>query len=101
MAEKIYIQPYDWKVHDEYVNDEQLSIHAWCMDKDSAPYLLRFDDFPAFCYMEFPLYVDRRIVRWDKPKAEEVVSRISQILKDDAPINTKDIFCFREKLIPL
>ena len=49
IVEEITVHAYDWKIRDKYDEKERVNIHAWCLDRDSKPYLLRFNDFPAIC----------------------------------------------------
>ena len=87
---------YDWKCKDEYDDNGHLVIHSWCLDRDSNPYLLRFHDFPAFCHIELPLFVNHNVANWTQYKAQQVYDHICSLLKQDAP--HKFFFSAKEKL---
>lgn len=84
--ETITVHAYDWKIKDEYDEKGRVNIHAWCLDRDSTPYLLRFSDFPAFCNMELPDYIGPRIVKWNNEKIGLVMDHLKFCLGNDAPI---------------
>lgn len=50
----IIAHPYDWSIQDESTEDGHVSIHAWCLDRESNPYLLRIEDFHPWLYCELP-----------------------------------------------
>lgn len=79
------VSAYDWKVIDASTDDNHVAIHAWCLDKDSKPYLLRFNNFPAFCHVELPTIVNGRPYNW-KYGWNRVVEWLKEILKDNAPL---------------
>ena len=89
VVEKITVHAYDWKVKDYDKCDENghLVIHCWALDRDSKPYLLRFHDFPAFCFVELPLFVGNRRTNWTGYKAQQVYETICWMLGEDKPYN--------------
>jgi DNA polymerase elongation subunit (family B) len=82
----IQIQAYDWTEHDNYTDDGHYSIHCYALDKESKPYLVRYNDFPAFCFIELPQRVWGRPYTWNKNSAQEVADALSMRLGDHAPI---------------
>jgi len=62
---KIVAHAYDWKIQDSSkTENERDHILAWCLDKNSKPYLLRFPNFPVFCYVELPKKINGRPYTW-------------------------------------
>lgn len=89
----IQVHAYDWIVHDEdiYGDSDNTLIHIWALNKDSERYLLRIDNFPIFCFVELPLYVNNEKFSWNEDEARKFNTYLCQLLKDDAPIGHK--FC--------
>ena len=85
VVETLQVHAYDWTVEDSYTDDDNLAIHAWCMDKDSVPYLLRINDFPAFCHIELPMFVKGRPYNWTQTNVERLTETLSYMLKEHAP----------------
>lgn len=81
----ITVHAYDWTVEDSYTEDDHLAVHAWCLDRDSRPHLLRFNNFPAFCQLELPLFVHNRPYKWDQTKATLLVDTLTSHLGEEAP----------------
>jgi len=96
MKETLTVHAYDWTINDNFEYDEHVSINAWCLDRDSNPYLLRFHDFPAFCHIELPLFIRGRPMRWDEGKAKIVVEWLQKVLGEEAPV--KHLFKYAPKL---
>ena len=86
MEDKVIVtaHAYDWIVKDCYGDDDHVNVHCWALDRDSNPCLLRFTDFPAFCYVELPTLVYGKPYNWDKARAYEFAGRLSQILRENA-----------------
>lgn len=96
MNDKLTVHSFDWKVHDEYDDNGKVVIHSWCLNRDSKPVLLRFHDFPAFCYVELPLFIGNRKVNWTSYKAQQVYESICYRSQEHKPF--KYIFKRCEKL---
>jgi len=94
--EELIVHAYDWNLEDKQTDNDGLSIHAWCLDKNSKPYLLRFEDFPAICYIELPLFCQGCYIQWDKNRAIEIYNYLVLKLGDNAP-NNFDFF-YKHKL---
>ena len=94
--EEIITHAYNWEVEDGFTDDDRAAIHAWSLSRDSKPHLLRFPDFPAFCHVELPMFVNRRQFRWNQEEADKVVRYLSYVLEDDAP--ERAMFKTAEKL---
>jgi DNA polymerase elongation subunit (family B) len=71
--EILTLSAYDWKVRDGSTDTGQVAIHAWCLDRDSKPYLIRINDFPAFCYVELPSTLGYRKVSWNRGEELSIV----------------------------
>lgn len=84
---ELILHAYDWQVEDPKHKDEHVEIRAWCLDRDSNPYLLRFNDFPAICWVELPMTIGDKRVNWTKDKCLILFNYLKYVLGDDAPIN--------------
>lgn len=98
--EKVTVHAYDWTVEDKYTEDDRTAIHAWCLDRDSKPYLIRFNNFPVFCHVELPLFVNGIRFNWNENSAATYVSWLSTVLGDNKPERglfkmSKKIYYFR------
>jgi len=87
MMEKLQLHAYDWIVKHAPKNEpeDKDAIHCWSLDKDSNPYLIRFVDFPVYCYIELPLIVRNKPYNWTQTKSDLFIEMLSFRLKDDAP----------------
>ncbi len=96
----IHVSPYDVsivdKVLNEETNEEHVNINLWCLDRESKPWLIRINDFPAFCYVELPSVIGGRYFQWDEMQAAKVFNYIKRILGEDAPFNWQ--FSMKQKL---
>ena len=82
--DEIIIHPYDWRTG---IDQETgyTTIHSWGLDKNSESYLLRIHEFPVFCYLELPLFLNNSYIRWSGYKEKIIYEKICQILGDDKP----------------
>ena len=94
--ETLTVHAYDWMIEDGMDVDENVSIYAWCLDRASKPYLLRFHDFPAFCHVELPIYVGGRMMHWNKHNTDQYVGWLKKVLGEDGPM--KGMFKMAPKL---
>lgn len=107
MTTEIIVHAYDWQVEDAYTDDDHVAIHAWCLDRNSRPVLLRINTFPAFCHIELPFYVRGKPYNWSKPKADRFVEFLAKALKGDAPVRSvfkaaKKTYYYRgQRLFPM
>lgn len=85
---KIISHAYHWEVIDKFTDDDNLAIHAWTLDQDSKPHLLRFNSFPAICHVELPRYVNGRMFSWNASRANIVYGFLCKVLGEDAPMNS-------------
>lgn len=93
---QLQVHAYNWEIRDKYVNvldkngDEtgvkHTAIHAWCLDKESKPYLVRINEFPVFCYIQLPTYVRYRLFQWESHHVRSFMESLSFMLHEDAPI---------------
>lgn len=95
-TESLTLHAYDWKIKDEADDSGHVVIHAWCLDRDSKPHLLRFHDFPAYCHIELPLFVGHKRMNWSRYKAQQVFESICWRLGDRKPF--KHFYSQKEKL---
>lgn len=86
MVSKLTVHAYDWIIKDEYTDDGGLAIHAWCLDRESKPYLLRVESFPAFCHIELPTFVNGKHFEWNSGRINAFAENLNRMLKDDAPL---------------
>ena len=66
--------------------DSSDSIHIWSLSRDSVPHLLRVEDFPAFCHLELPIYVNNLKMEWTTARCSEIYNAVCNALQDDRPI---------------
>ena len=99
-VETITSHCYKWDIHENPRKrgeeegddaDENVQIRAWCLDRkveghDSQPYLLRFENFPAFCHVELPKYVDGRPKVWDRASIDAFIRWLTFVLAEDRPV---------------
>lgn len=76
---------YDWEIKDRYGDKGQIEIRAWCLNRESEPFLLRIQNFPALCYIELPQHVNRRCKVWRASDVASLMGYIKYVLKDQAP----------------
>lgn len=107
IIEEITVHAYDWKIRDKYDEQERVNIHAWCLDQNSKPYLLRFKDFPAVCTIELPEFIGQNKANWNKEKVETLYNALCKCLDHDAPFKyfpqrKKKLYYYRgEKTYPM
>lgn len=91
MEVSTYLSPYDVTIVDKVLNLETSEMHVninlWCLDRESKPWLVRIDDFPAFCYIELPTVVGGRPCEWNDIRAGKVVDYLKRTMGDNAPFN--------------
>ena len=98
--ETLKVHSYDWQIKDNFDDDGNVTILSWCLNEESKPYLLRFHNFPAFCYVELPLFLSNRgmnsATKWTNFKAGLVFNSICNKLQDFKPTGFQ--LQFKEKL---
>jgi DNA polymerase elongation subunit (family B) len=78
-------QPYDWVVSRTQENEEYDEIRIWCLDRESKPALLRIQNLPCSCYLEFPPgFLNSR------SNIDGIVKTLKSILAPKKPDGTKD-----------
>ena len=82
--QSIIVRPYQWEEEDN-PNTGQTRLYAWCLDRQSNPALVYFDGFPAYCYVELPLFVNGVPYRWNQGDADDVYQAIKKKLDENAP----------------
>jgi len=65
--ETIDLQPFHWEHKDV---DGRLQILCWGLDKDSVAHLIRIENFPTFCWIELPRFLNGKFFKWDNYYAE-------------------------------
>src|SRR5438105_450292 len=85
----VIAHPYDFTISpaSEISVDAWDTINIWCLDRDSAPTLVKIQDFPSFFWVELPERVRGNLFTWDKFSAQKVFDRICKRLGDSRPIN--------------
>lgn len=76
----------DWTIRDMYGDDDHVAIHCWALDRESKPNLLRFNDFPAFCQLEMPMFVRNHLYQWKDASVRTFMTMLSERLGEHAPI---------------
>jgi DNA polymerase elongation subunit (family B) len=99
--ETITIHPYDWEILDADEPDENVRIRSWCLDIESKPYLLRFENFPVWCHVELPKYNKGSTRIWTIDKINAFMSWLKYAMKDNAPIkhyykNAPKVYYYRD-----
>ena len=100
---ELKVHAYDWNVIDADIDTDTTAIHCWALDKNSDPYLLRFRDFPVFCFIELPMYVNNRYQQWSRSYVDHFIKDLSFRLGDHAPIRynlhyTNKIYYYRNNI---
>jgi DNA polymerase elongation subunit (family B) len=73
---------YDIEVIENFNNSNKSMIHMWCLNNKSEPALLRIE-FPAFCYVQLPEFVDGIPIIWNDVSAKCVANYLAFVLKSD------------------
>ncbi|SNW62462.1 DNA polymerase delta catalytic subunit [Orpheovirus IHUMI-LCC2] len=83
MAEQITCHAYEWKVEDKDLRslDGCTTINAWCLDRESKPYLVRFMQAPVYCYIEMPQVVNQRKKTWLEHDVDEFMGVLKSRLR--------------------
>jgi len=94
---------YKWDIHEVVEEDEpaRVQIRAWCLDRktpdhDSESYLLRIENFSAFCHIELPKSINGRPKTWDRLSINAYMSWLCGKLGQDKPI--KASFAMKPKI---
>ena len=98
-TQDITCMPFDWYEED----NKQLgnvSINAWCKDRNSNSYLVRFVGYTPFVYIELPLHVNKRAYIWKLGSVAAVVKYLQEKMGEDGPIshlgqNRKPVYHYR------
>ena len=83
-GQSIIVRPYQWEEEDD-PKTGQIRLYAWCLNRQSDPCVVYFDGFPAYCYVELPLFVNRRPYRWNQADADDVYQALRKRLEENAP----------------
>ena len=75
-SQSLTLHAFDWRVKP----GEHDSIHCWGLDRNSQPLLIRYNDFPTFCWIELPEKVDGRPYHWDAEGAHLFMQQLSRSL---------------------
>nr|QBK90645.1 MAG: DNA polymerase elongation subunit family B [Pithovirus LCPAC104] len=105
---ELTVSVYDWNEGDfDFINYDEdkkySSILSWGMNRDSEPVLLRFEKFPATCYIELPFYLtNRNKIIWNNNSIENLFKKLQEYLKDDKPkkykfFNKRKLYYYREE----
>lgn len=83
--EKITCLPYDWYEEDD-LDNFKLSINAWCLDRESNPVLVRFQNFLDKMIIELPIIHNGRPMRWTKESCRLIFYALQKKLDQHAPV---------------
>jgi len=83
LSVELTVHAYDWIVKDVYGDEDRVNIHCWSLDQNSNSHLLRFTTFPAFCYVELPMFVRGRIYPWKPSTVAQFMDVLCTRLGDD------------------
>ena len=86
MQKEITVYAYDWFDKIDPI-EGSTSINAWCLDRNSKPYLVRFEGFGPSIYIELPFFVNRARYIWTKEDADEFYQALVKRLDDHMPIS--------------
>lgn len=88
--EEITVQPFQWDYRENLEgNRYQGELQAWCLDRDSAPTLIRVRGYLLTAYLSLPeqweptdetLSVPIGAISWNKEKIEKVYGRLVELL---------------------
>jgi DNA polymerase elongation subunit (family B) len=81
-AIKLDIRPYEWFKKDD-LNENNHTIGAWGLDRDSKPYLIRFANFKPSLVIQLPQYVNKTPKIWQVADVKDVYDIIKKRLGDD------------------
>lgn len=74
------LHAFEWKIKPAVLPTDQDTIHCWGLDRDSNAILIRYQDFPTFCWIELPEKVNGRDYRWDSELARRFIEQLSRSL---------------------
>lgn len=79
------VHPYEWQIEDGGSSEEKAEFRAWCLDRESRPYLLRIVDFPIFGHLELPSLVNGIEFNWNRIATQKVYNRLCSLLGNRRP----------------
>ncbi len=83
--QQLTVHPYEWQIIDGQSSEEKTELRAWCLDRESNPYLLRIMDYPVFVHLELPKIVGGVGVNWNDFKIRAVYNYLRRKLGRDKP----------------
>jgi DNA polymerase elongation subunit (family B) len=81
VSEELVCHAYDWQLEDNSTENGNLSIHAWCLNRNDESMLLRIEEFPAMCHIELPEFVGTRHGDWNNSKAKVFYKYLCKMLE--------------------
>ena len=84
--ENLIVHAYDWNSDTIDIETDKTCIIAHCLDQNSTAHILRFNDFPLFCHVELPGFVNSRRIQWGPGLVGHVHDTLKKILGEKAPI---------------
>lgn len=90
------VHAYDWTVEDAASDEGHVVVRAWCLNRDSEPVLVRIEDFPAYCFVELPMYVNMNLYTWNETRASRFFSVLQEKLGNRKA--TRGIFKMLKKI---
>ncbi len=91
---KIIQHAYNIEQEDNFENSNRANLHLWCLDRKSHPCLIRILDFPVFCHIELPRFVDGSPVQWSNDNVFWIMDYLKKCLdrEGDAPLGWSLVF---------
>lgn len=92
------VHAYDWVSEDKATDEDCVAIRCWALDRNSEPYLLRFNNFPAYCYVELPTVIKGGYTQtWNDNSVKQFVESLNFRLGIEHEVHTYN-FVRKEKV---
>lgn len=88
-TESVCLHTFDWIYRDGYGDEGQSVIHCWGKNRENETVLIRYLDFPNFCYIELPTFVYGRVYDWNNSQVRNFMKMLSGYLGEDSPTTFK------------
>ena len=86
IVDTLVVHSYDWNSDTVDIETDKTCIIAHCLDQNSVAHILRFNDFPLFCHVELPVFVNSRRIQWTPGLVGHVHDTFKKIMGEKAPI---------------
>jgi DNA polymerase elongation subunit (family B) len=97
---EITFRSYHYEYEDGVSDNHTLQIRGWGFDRNSNPMLTRIDNFPAFCFVELPPFLNGQPFSWNSPAVSMFVDSLRYRMGEDyGPVPyVPDDFGYHKKL---